>query len=123
MNVHTGEVKAWDQLSEAEKQSGEWMPITPDQVKKLRAGETTKDDVVRQLLAPTHPESGLPIDAKPQAHRRAIVARRALSAREREIVSEILPPDPETIQLARGVLEEPEPGDVLSAIGGVTSVR
>jgi hypothetical protein len=123
MNVYTGDVKPFDQLSEAEKRSGEWMPLSRDQLKSLEAGKTTREQVRRELLAAINPESGLPVDAKPQAHRRAI----ALKGHEQKIVDEIMGTSSSIIQLPpldlpRAQIDEPSEGDVLAAIGGVASV-
>ena len=30
MNIETGEIKAWDDLTDEERASGKWVPATPD---------------------------------------------------------------------------------------------
>lgn len=134
MNIFTGDVKPFDQLSEAEKQSGAWVPLSRDQIKRLEAGKTSREEVRRELLAPIHSESGLPIDAKPQAHRRAIERKRAeLSEKERQLVREIVGDETQIPVLPRASIEsvpefvrsadELQPGEALELMGGVASVQ
>jgi hypothetical protein len=72
MNIQTGEIRPWDQLTEDEKKSGDWLKLPT----RPQASEAS---VVRAFMAgvPIVTAHGLPVDARPEAKRRAAAAERA----------------------------------------------
>lgn len=83
MNIDTGAIRELATLTDAMKKSGKWVPL-PSHDENGRPiflpGEV-------KIIPALNPASELPWDAKPQAHRRAIEAKR--------IARELLPTIPE----------------------------
>jgi hypothetical protein len=47
MNTDTGQIKGWDSLTEEEKKSGKWFPISPDTTgREIR--ELSKSEIKRR---------------------------------------------------------------------------